>query len=58
MVDPAGCPMAAASARALAAWLLPSAVEKYWSKFRGKVVAAYPQDDDATLYDFNSITRD
>ncbi|MDB5407456.1 MAG: Fe3+ transporter substrate-binding protein [Rhodospirillales bacterium] len=26
-------------------------------EFRGKVVAAYPQDDDATLYDFDSITR-
>lgn len=26
-------------------------------EFRGKLVAAYPQDDDATLYDFNSIVR-
>jgi ABC-type Fe3+ transport system substrate-binding protein len=26
-------------------------------EFMGKVVSAYPQDDDATLYDFNSITK-
>jgi ABC-type Fe3+ transport system substrate-binding protein len=26
-------------------------------EWKGKLVSAYPQDDDATLYDFNSITR-
>jgi ABC-type Fe3+ transport system substrate-binding protein len=34
-----------------------SALDFLKPEFRGKVVAAYPQDDDATLYDFNSITK-
>jgi ABC-type Fe3+ transport system substrate-binding protein len=34
-----------------------SALDFLKPQFRGKVVAAYPQDDDATLYDFNSITK-
>jgi len=34
-----------------------SALDFLKPEFRGKVVAAYPQDDDATLYDFDSIVR-
>jgi ABC-type Fe3+ transport system substrate-binding protein len=34
-----------------------SALDFLKPEFRGKVVAAYPQDDDATLYDFNSVTQ-
>lgn len=34
-----------------------SALDFLKPEFRGKIVAAYPQDDDATLYDFNSITK-
>jgi ABC-type Fe3+ transport system substrate-binding protein len=34
-----------------------SALDFLKPEFRGKIVAAYPQDDDATLYDFDSITR-
>lgn len=34
-----------------------SALDFLKPEFRGKIVSAYPQDDDATLYDFNSITE-
>ncbi|HUB95150.1 MAG TPA: extracellular solute-binding protein [Stellaceae bacterium] len=34
-----------------------SALDFLKPEWKGKVVSAYPQDDDATLYDFNSITR-
>ena len=34
-----------------------SALDFLKPQFMGKVVSAYPQDDDATLYDFNSITK-
>jgi ABC-type Fe3+ transport system substrate-binding protein len=34
-----------------------SALDFLKPEFRGKLVAAYPQDDDATLYDFDSIQR-
>jgi ABC-type Fe3+ transport system substrate-binding protein len=34
-----------------------SALDFLKPAFRGKIVAAYPQDDDATLYDFDSVTK-
>jgi len=34
-----------------------SALDFLKPQFRGKIVSAYPQDDDATLYAFYSITR-
>src|SRR5579872_7333089 len=34
-----------------------SALDFLKPEFRGKAVSAYPQDDDATLYDFDSITK-
>ena len=34
-----------------------SALDFLKPEFKGKVVSAYPQDDDATLYDFDSVTR-
>jgi ABC-type Fe3+ transport system substrate-binding protein len=34
-----------------------SALDFLKPQWQGKIVSAYPQDDDATLYDFDSITR-
>jgi ABC-type Fe3+ transport system substrate-binding protein len=34
-----------------------SALDFLKPEFRGKIISAYPQDDDATLYDFDSITK-